>query len=126
MTLDDYEVLVHLSEAPDQRLRMTDLSHRLLHSQARVSQRIDRLVNRRWVARQKCPEDRRVTYATITDEGMAAITDAAPRHVEDVRAVLIDLIEPEDRAIVARVLDRIAVNARCASSLGAPQDPGNR
>jgi DNA-binding MarR family transcriptional regulator len=112
MTLDDYEVLVHLSEAPDQQLRMTDLSHRLLHSQARVSQRVDRLVKRNWVARQKCPEDGRVTYATITEEGMAAITATAPHHVEDVRALLIDLIEPEDRPTMARVLDRIAANAR--------------
>ena len=112
MTFDDYEVLVHLSEAPDQRLRMTDLSLRLLHSQARVSQRIDRLVDRCWVARQKCPEDGRVTYAAITDEGLAAITAAAPHHVNEVRALLIDLIEPEDRPTVARVLDRIAVNAR--------------
>ncbi len=91
---------------------MTDLSAMLLHSPARVSQRVDRLVKRHWVARQRCPEDGRVTYAVLTDAGKAAITAAAPQHVEDVRALLIDLIDSEDRSVVARVLDQIATNAR--------------
>ena len=115
MTFDDYEVLVHLSEATDQRLRMTDLSESLFHSQGRLTQRIDRLVGRGWVARQKCPEDGRVTYAVITTEGLAAITAAAPGHVADVRAVLIDLIQPEERATVANVFNRVAASAREAA-----------
>ena len=46
LTLDDYEVLVHLSEADDRRLRMTELSQQLLHSQSRSTQRVDRLVKK--------------------------------------------------------------------------------
>ena len=112
MTFDDYEVLVHLSEAAEQRLRMTDLSERLLHSQGRLTQRIDRLVGRGWVARQKCPDDGRVTHAVITKKGMAAAVAAAPGHLADVRALLIDLIEPAERATVVDVFERIAAGAR--------------
>ena len=43
LRFEDYEVLVHLSESDDRRLRMTELSERLLHSQARVTQRVTRL-----------------------------------------------------------------------------------
>ena len=43
VSFDDYEVLVHLSEASDRRLRMAELSDRLIHSRSRLTQRIDRL-----------------------------------------------------------------------------------
>lgn len=112
LTLDDYEVLVHLSEADPQRLRMTELSHRLLHSQSRLSQRIDRLARKGLVAREKCPEDRRGTFAVLTEAGMAAIVAAAPGHVADVRRTLIDLIEPGERVVIAEVLERLASTAR--------------
>lgn len=112
LTLDDYEVLVHLSEAEPRRLRMTELSHRLLHSQSRLTQRIDRLAKKGLVVREKCPEDRRGTFAVLTDQGMAAIVAAAPGHVADVRRSLIDLIEPDERSVVAEVLERLAAAAR--------------
>ncbi len=112
LTMDDYEVLVHLSESEPQRLRMTELSHLLLHSQSRLTQRIDRLTDKGLVTREKCPEDRRGTFAVLTDQGMQAIVEAAPQHVRDVRRVLIDLIEPHERAVVADVLERLAAAAR--------------
>jgi len=108
LTMDDYEVLVHLSEADPHRLRMTELSHRLLHSQSRLTQRIDRLTKRGLVCREKCPEDGRGTFAVLTDDGMELIVEAAPQHVRDVRVALIDLIEPSERALVADVLERLA------------------
>ena len=112
MTLDDYEVLVLLSEAHEQRMRMTAMSESLVHSQSRLTQRIDRLVKRGWVRREQCPEDRRGMLAVITAEGMAVIEAAAPAHVSDVRELLIDLIEPAERAVVADVLERVAASAR--------------
>ena len=112
LTMDDYEVLVHLSEADSQRLRMTELSHRLLHSQSRLTQRIDRLAKKGLVAREKCPDDGRGTFAVLTEHGMRAIVEAAPLHVSDVRRLLIDLIAPDERAVVAEVLERLALAAR--------------
>jgi DNA-binding MarR family transcriptional regulator len=111
-------VLVLLSEADARRLRMTALSQRLVHSQSRLTQRVDRLVGRGWVRRERCPEDRRGTYAVITPEGMAEIEAAAPGHLRDVRIMLIDLIEPVERQIVADVLERVAAHARDRQDLG--------
>ena len=107
LTLDDYEVLVHLSEADDRRLRMTELSQQLLHSQSRSTQRVDRLVKKGLVEREKCPDDRRGTFACMTDQGMAVIEQAAPGHVDDVRRLLIDLIEPSERSVISAVFERI-------------------
>ena len=112
MTFDDYEVLVHLSEADCRRLRMTELSQRLLHSQSRLTQRVDRLVARGWVCREKCDEDRRGTFAVLTADGFAAISAAAPRHVHDVRRLLLDHIDPDELDQVGDLFDRIAEAAR--------------
>jgi len=112
LTIDDYEVLVRLSESDAQRIRMTELSRQLLHSQSRLTQRVDRLAKRGLVTREKCPDDGRGTFAVLTSEGLKVITEAAPDHVRDVRAALIDLIEPKERALVATVLDRLATAAR--------------
>lgn len=112
MGFDDYEVLVHLSEATGRRLRMTELGHELLHSPSRLTQRIDRLVARGWVAREKCEVDGRGTYAVLTDHGFAAIAAAAHQHVADVRRVLLDHVRADEADTVARVLTRVAAAGR--------------
>ena len=93
LTLDDYEVLVHLSEAPDRRVRMSELAERVVQSRSRLTQRIDRMVTRGLVERQQCPDDRRGTFAVLTDEGMAALEAAAPGHVASVRRHLLDHLD---------------------------------
>ena len=116
MTLDDYEVLVHLSESDAHRLRMSELSERLLHSQSRLTQRIDRLAGRGYVVREKCPEDRQGTFAVLTPAGLEALQATAPHHLGDVRAALIDLIEPHEQAVLADVLERVAQSARLSDA----------
>lgn len=90
---DDYEVLVHLSEAEGHRLRMGDLSRQLLHSRSRLTQRVDRMVDRGLVVREKCPDDKRGTFAVLTAQGMALIETGSVDHVRVVRAVLIDRLD---------------------------------
>jgi DNA-binding MarR family transcriptional regulator len=112
ISFDDYEVLVHLSEADDQRLRMSDLSSRLLHSQSRVTQRIDRLVCRGWVVREKCLDDRRVTFAVLTRTGFRALEGAAPLHVDHVRRHLLDFIDPHELEMLSVVYERLVARVR--------------
>lgn len=112
ITFDDYEVLVQLSEAEDRRMRMTDLSSRLLHSQSRVTQRIDRLECRGWVQREKSHADRRVTYAVLTDAGQEAIEAAAPLHVAHVREHVLDLLSPDEVDVLGALLQRLLVHVR--------------
>ncbi len=112
MSIDDYEVLVLLSEAPDHRLRMSALSDRLVHSQSRLTQRIDRLVRRGWVRREQCPEDQRGILAVLTPEGLETMGEIAPAHVARVRELLIDLVDPAEREMFADVLERVAAHAR--------------
>ena len=115
ITLDDYEVLVHLSESPDHRARMSDLSDRLLHSRSRLTQRIDRLVGRGLVERQKCDTDARGTWAVLTPEGFEALRNAAPQHVEHVREHLLAHLSEDEIPTAVEILERLAGGARPGS-----------
>jgi DNA-binding MarR family transcriptional regulator len=86
----DYEVLVNLSEAPDQRLRMCDLAARLHLSPSGLTRRLDGLVSAGYVARQPSSADRRVSLAVLTEQGRATLEAAAPVHVEGVRRHFVD------------------------------------
>jgi DNA-binding MarR family transcriptional regulator len=89
-----YEILVRLSEAPDRQLRMTDLARATGSSRSRLSHAVARLEATGWVVRRDCPTDRRGQLAALTDAGFAALTDAAPGHVEGVRRHLFDALSP--------------------------------
>jgi len=47
----DFEVLVHLSEAPQRRLRMSELADRTLSTRSAITRTVDRLAARDWVRR---------------------------------------------------------------------------
>ncbi|MEV0756510.1 MarR family transcriptional regulator [Streptosporangium sp. NPDC050280] len=85
-----YAVLVKLSEAPERMMRMSELAAEVNSSQSRLSHAVKRLEERGWVRREPCDADKRVSWAILTDEGLAALTAAAPGHVEVVRQILFD------------------------------------
>src|SRR6478609_3146626 len=88
LTLGDYEVLVHLSEAPERRMRMCDLAQALRLSPSGLTRRLDGLVRQSLVERVASPTDRRVMHAHLTDDGSERMMVAAPAHVASVRAHL--------------------------------------
>ncbi len=112
LTFDDYEVLVYLTEAPDMRLRMSELSELLVHSRSRLTQRIDRMEKRGLVCREQCPADRRSTFAVVTPAGLQAIAEAAPGHVESVRRNLLDHVDETQLPVVTEMLEQIVAAQR--------------
>jgi DNA-binding MarR family transcriptional regulator len=94
LSVHDYEILVVLSEAPDQRLRMTELADATSQSRSRLSHQVSRMENRGLVRRDDCEGDKRGTFAVLTADGMAAIERVAPHHVENVRRHFIDRLSP--------------------------------
>jgi DNA-binding MarR family transcriptional regulator len=110
MTLGDYEVLVALSEADERRLRMSDLAALLHLSPSGLTRRLDTLARRGWVTRERCPSDRRGTFAVLTGEGFARLEAAAPTHVRGVRAHLVDRLSARQLANLAGALGGIAAD----------------
>jgi DNA-binding MarR family transcriptional regulator len=90
----EYMVLAGLSEAPDRTLRMSDLAMFANGSLSRLSHVVKRLEQRGWVRRAACLTDGRYTNAQLTDEGYAKVVATAPGHVERVRALVVDALDP--------------------------------
>jgi DNA-binding MarR family transcriptional regulator len=111
-----YEVLVRLSEVPDRRLRMSALADRSMSSRSRLSHAVARLEENGWVRRESCPTDRRGQLAVLTDAGFAALTAAAPGHVEGVRTHLLDPLTPEQVTQLAEICAVIAERLRESGS----------
>lgn len=102
-----YEILVHLSEADDRTLHMSELADRLTSSRSRLSHAVARLEERDWVRREPCPEDRRGQHAVLTDSGFAALAAAAPSHVATVRRYLVDAIDPEELQALGVISEKL-------------------
>ncbi|MET9132111.1 MarR family winged helix-turn-helix transcriptional regulator [Streptomyces antibioticus] len=90
-----YSILAHLSETAERRLRMTDLAERLKITRSRLTYAVTRLEKDGLLRREDCPWDKRGSVAVLTDEGMTVLENAAPGHVETVRATLFDRLTPE-------------------------------
>jgi len=80
LSLNDYEILVNLSESQGRRMRMSDLADATIQSRSRLSHQISRMEAKGLVTREDCRDDRRGTFAVLTDEGLAALEAAAPGH----------------------------------------------
>ncbi|MFE6283040.1 MarR family winged helix-turn-helix transcriptional regulator [Streptomyces sp. NPDC057877] len=102
-----YSILVHLSEAPERRLRMTDLAERLKITRSRLTYAVARLERDGLVRREGCTSDRRGSLALLTEEGMDVLERAAPGHVETVRGVLFDQLGAEQVAQLEEICSRI-------------------
>jgi DNA-binding MarR family transcriptional regulator len=107
LSMNDYHVMVVLSEAPDRRLRMGELAGRLVFSPSRITYQINSMVKRGLVRKQPCPEDGRGQEAVLTDEGMSALESAAPLHLITVRDRFIDRLDTDELAVIARVFDKV-------------------
>jgi DNA-binding MarR family transcriptional regulator len=108
LTMNDYEILVNLSEADDHRLRMTDLAGATLQSKSRLSHQITRMEGAGLVKREHCESDRRGLFAVLTDHGMQTMLKVAPHHVESVRRHFIDMLTVEQLAQLSSALTPVA------------------
>jgi DNA-binding MarR family transcriptional regulator len=108
LTLPAYEVLAHLSEAPERRLRMSELAAFAVLTPSGLTRLVDKLVREGLVRRERCASDARVVYAVLTDEGMCRLETAYPTHVRGVREHLIDQLSPAALTALADALGPLA------------------
>ncbi|MFC0599450.1 MarR family winged helix-turn-helix transcriptional regulator [Streptomyces palmae] len=112
LTMNDYEILVNLSESQDRRMRMSDLAAATLQSKSRLSHQITRMENGGLVRRENCESDRRGLYAVLTDHGWETMRKVAPHHVQAVRRHFIDLLSATDLAALHASLTPVAQHLR--------------
>jgi DNA-binding MarR family transcriptional regulator len=103
----EYEVLALLSEAPGRTRRMSELAMWAGGSLPRLSQVATRLEQRGWVHRTPDPADGRYTLATLTAQGQAKVTQAAPGHVQEVRRLVFDPLTKTQSRQLRQIAQRI-------------------
>ena len=108
ISMSDYEVLAQLSEAPDRRMRMSELADVAMISRSRLSHRIKVMEKAGWVKREACPIDKRGYFAVMTPKGWKAIVAAAPDHVASVRERFLDALDKGDQKVLAEIFERVA------------------
>ena len=107
LSMPDFEVLVHLTDNPEGRLRVTELAGLLQWERSRVSHHIKRMERRGLVGRVECSADGRGAFVVITPQGRAAIEEAAPGHVMAVRRLIFNTLNGEEKAALAAVIDKL-------------------
>ena len=112
LPLIEYRTLMHLSEAPNRRLRMSALAEAADMSLSGMTRNVARLETQGLVQRVRHPDDGRGWNAVLTDAGFARLKAALPSHVDAVRRHLLDRLEGIDLRECTRLLQRVA--ASCA------------
>ncbi|MPY63085.1 MarR family winged helix-turn-helix transcriptional regulator [Streptomyces spongiae] len=103
-----YHLLVVLSEAPQRRLRMTELAMRAKITRSRLSHAVARLEKNGWVRREDCTDDKRGQFAVLTDQGYEVLARSAPGHVLAVRQAIFDRLSPEQRGALGEIMQILA------------------
>jgi DNA-binding MarR family transcriptional regulator len=103
----DYEVLVHLTDNPEGRMRVSDLARLLQWERSRVSHHLTRMERRGLVERSECAEDGRGAFIGVTAAGRTAIEHAAPGHVASVRRLVFDALDADEVGDLAAVIDKL-------------------
>jgi DNA-binding MarR family transcriptional regulator len=107
LSLQDFEVLVRLTETPGGRVRVTDLARCAGWERSRLSHHVTRMERRGLVQREECCEDGRGAFVTLTPAGRDAIERAAPGHARTVRRLVFDALPEEELRTVTSFAERV-------------------
>ena len=110
LTLNDYEVLLHLSHAEGQRLRRVDLAERVLLTPSGITRLLEGLERCGYVERASCESDARVTYAQLTDDGEAKLRAAAETHVAGIREFFRGRFSTDEVQALGGLLERLPLD----------------
>jgi DNA-binding MarR family transcriptional regulator len=107
-----YDVLVHLEEAPESRLRMSELARRIVASTSGLTRVVDGMERAGLVRRERPPADRRAVEVVPTPRGIAVLEAARPLHRQAIqRHFARHLTSPEVKALT-RALTKVRDHAR--------------
>ncbi len=110
LSLSAYEVLMFLDDAPEHRMRMSEIADRVLLSRSGCTRLVDRLAEQGYVTRCAASTDGRGLYAQLTDCGREKIAGARATHHDGIRRFFLEHLTATDQIalgdIWARFRDR--------------------
>jgi DNA-binding MarR family transcriptional regulator len=113
MSGNEYNTLMHLSEALGRRLRMSDLAAASTLSLSGMTRIMNRLEALGLVQRERCASDGRGLEAVLTDAGLERLRQAWPTHLNSVRRHMLDHLHAVDLPAVSTALEHFAAGVQC-------------
>lgn len=117
----EFEVLIRLARSPGRQLRMTDLSSQTSLTTSGVTRVVDRLERDGLVCRRSCASDRRISYAAITEVGVARLGEVLPGHLALIEQWFTGQLGPQRREAFLQALRTIRDAVRPCAVAGAEE-----
>jgi DNA-binding MarR family transcriptional regulator len=106
-SMDWYDVLFTLKEAPENHLRLSELAEKALLSRSNLTHLVDRLEKAGLLYRKRCPLDRRGTYAVLTEAGLVMQRKMWGVYSEGIAEYFGSHLNDEETEVMQRVLKRM-------------------
>jgi DNA-binding MarR family transcriptional regulator len=107
LTVGELEVLLMLAQSPERSMRRIDLAQEVLLSPSGITRMLDRLGALGLVAKASCASDARVSYAVLTDQGVAKLRSCSGAHFAAVDRIFSERFEPEELKTLVELLSRL-------------------
>lgn len=107
LTLDEYDVLLTISRTANFKIRFSDLATATVFTRSGITRITRRLEERGLLSREECKEDKRGTYALLTQRGREAMRDTWREYSKAIHALLDPCFERDDAKIFREYLERI-------------------
>ena len=117
LTLSDYEVLLRLKNTEGGMMRRVDLAEQVLLTASGITRLLEGLERAGFVRKETCASDARVSYAKITDEGLAKFKAASKTHLRGIDELFLSRYSGSELATLAELLGRLPVTgSECKTS----------
>jgi MarR family transcriptional regulator, 2-MHQ and catechol-resistance regulon repressor len=99
------ELLYHKGDQP-----MQQIGGKILLASGSITYVVDKLEQKGMLIRIACPNDRRVTFAQITDKGKAFIEEVFPEHAQQIHTLMSSLSDSEKQEAI-KLLKKLGLPA---------------
>lgn len=123
LSLAEYDVLLNLNNAPEQKLRLGELAQAILFSTGGLSRLLDRMERERLVARERTPDDRRGVCARLTDTGRARLRAASVTHLRGIQTHFAAALADDEIAPVSDFFERLLERTPTTAALPCDSEP---
>jgi DNA-binding MarR family transcriptional regulator len=107
LPLASYDVLLTLVEAPNRRLRMTELADRVVLSRSGMTRLVDRLEREGLVVREACANDARGMFTVLTDAGYQRLRKASRTHLRGIDEYAVSKLTPDELETFGKTLAKL-------------------
>ena len=121
LDMGDFNMLLLLSEAPEERMRMGELARELAFAPGRLTYRATNLAKRGWIERKASGSDKRGIWAILTTDGRRMLRKARPLHARLVDELMIDHLNHEQATVMLEVFTSLNERMR-----GLSDDPAQK